>query len=95
MEKKKLELFVGRLGKEPELKYTATQKAICRLRVAVNDDDSTLWEDVIVWGKQAEICDQYLKKGSQIFVQGQRNQKTYNEKVYTEISAQKIGIVYG
>ena len=87
-----LDIFMGRLGKEPELKYTAKQTPVCQLRVAINENDSTNWESVVVWGKQAEICNQYLKKGSCIFVQGQREEKAYKGNTYTEIKARNVGI---
>ncbi len=58
------ELFMGRLGVNPELKYTPSQKAICELSVAVmHREGHTLWKKVVVWGRQAELCPLYLKKG--------------------------------
>ncbi|MBD66273.1 MAG: hypothetical protein CME62_13765 [Halobacteriovoraceae bacterium] len=75
---KNKELFLGRLGKNPELKYTKTQRAVCNLSVALNKNDGeTIWKKVKVWGKAAEDCNLYLKKGSQIFVSGKKEESTY------------------
>jgi len=92
------QLFMGKLGKEPELRYTKTQKPVCYLSVAVNDEkeQKTIWNKVVVWGKQAELANQYLRKGSDVFVQGQRQLREFitsegNKKSYEEINASLIG----
>lgn len=91
-------LFVGRLGKEPELRYTKQQKAICLLSVAtINEiEEKTIWHKVAVWGKQAELCKVYLKKGAEVFVQGRNQVKEFTTsdgevKRYEEINASLIG----
>ena len=91
-------LFIGRLGKNPELKYTKKQQAVCYLSVAVNNEveQKTEWNRVVVWGKQAELANQYLKKGNEVFVQGRKEVKFYNGndgemKSYTEVNARLIG----
>ena len=55
------ELFMGRLGKEPDLRYTKTQKPVCYLSVATSreEEQKTKWNKVVVWGKQAELCNIY------------------------------------
>ena len=72
-------LLIGNLTKDPELRYTPNGTAVANLRIAVNrkfkDRTGELKEDtcfvtVTAWDKQAEICKQYLKKGSPIFVEG-------------------------
>jgi single-strand DNA-binding protein len=65
-------IFVVNLGKNPELKYTKNQKPFCNFSVAVNgeNENEPIWERVVVWGKQAELADVQLKKGSKVFVQG-------------------------
>ena len=97
MEKKE-EVFIGRLGKDPELKYTTGGKAICRLSVAVNKYDSkeAIWRQVIVWERQAEICSVQLKKGYEVFVQGQSQIKEFTNKngelrKYEEVNARLVG----
>lgn len=92
------ETFVGRLGKLPDFRYTKTQKPVCYLSVAVNNtnQETTQWKQVVVWGKQAELCSVQLKKGSEVFVQGCvqiRSWKTKEgeEKRTKEINAKLIG----
>ncbi|MDH5582076.1 MAG: single-stranded DNA-binding protein [Bdellovibrionales bacterium] len=93
-----MQLFVGRLGKEPDLRYTKNQKAVCHLSVATTDGEEkkTIWNKVVVWGKQAELCTLYLKKGKEVFVQGYKELKEFTTndgeiKKYEEITANLIG----
>lgn len=91
-------LLAGRLGKNPELKYTREQTPVCYLALAesTQDLDKPKWHKVVVWGKEAELCNLYLKKGSFVFVQGQNKQITFvnkdgKNKSYFEIKAEKLG----
>lgn len=72
-------IFVGNLGRDPEMRYTPTGQPVTSFSVAVNDNYTsstgeqvkrTIWFRVSVWGKQAEIANQYLKKGSKVLVEG-------------------------
>jgi single-strand DNA-binding protein len=72
-------IFVGNLGKEPEMRYTPSGQAVTNMSVAVGESytdgngdrvDKTIWYRVSVWGKQAENCNTYLKKGSKVLVEG-------------------------
>ena len=92
------ELFIGRLGKNPDLRYTQKREPICFLSVAAKtaDPNNPLWKRVIVWGKQAELASLYLKKGSEIFVQGQNQIREYRDKnkqmkEIEEVKARLIG----
>lgn len=92
------QLFMGRLGKNPDLRYTKNQKPVCCLSVAVNDEkeQKTIWNKVVVWGKQAELASMYLKKGSEIFVHGHVERKEFTtseglQKSYEEVNANLIG----
>src|SRR5690606_28384085 len=92
------QLIFGRLGKNPELKYTRQQEPICRFTVAENskDKETTEWHNIVVWGKQAEHCNMYLKKGSPVFVQGQKISKEYTNKLneqkhFIEFKADFVG----
>lgn len=71
-------LFLGRLRKNPELRYTRKQEPVCRLSVAVpmEGSDKPYWHKVVVWGKQAELCQVFLGKGTQVFVQAGNIQRT-------------------
>lgn len=91
-------LFLGRLGKEPDLRYTKERKPVCILSVAtINEtEQKTDWHRVVVWGKQAELCNLYLKKGKQVFVHGHRELKEFvtSEGVktkYEEVKASLVG----
>ena len=66
--------ILGRLGQDPELRYTQTQKPVTSLSVATTkkwgENEKTIWHSVTVWGKQAELCSQFLQKGAQVLVEG-------------------------
>lgn len=87
-------IIVGNLGRDPEMRYTPSGQAVCNLSVAVNDDYTnsggervkrTIWIHVSTWGKQAETCNQYLKKGSKVLVEGRltADPATGGPKIYT------------
>ena len=72
-------ILVGNLGRDPEMRYTPSGQAVTNFSVAVNDNftssngekvERTIWVRVSTWGKQAETCNQYLKKGKKVLVEG-------------------------
>lgn len=72
-------LLIGNLTRDPELRYIPSGTAVVNLRLAVNSTfkdqagqrkEETCFVTIVVWGKQAETCNQYLKKGRAIFVEG-------------------------
>ena len=72
-------ILVGNLGRDPEMRYTPSGQAVTNFSVAVNDNytsssgekvERTIWIRVSTWGKQAEICNQYLRKGRKVLVEG-------------------------
>jgi single-strand DNA-binding protein len=72
-------IIVGNLGKDPEMRYTPSGQAVTSFPVASNRKytssngeqvNETIWFRISAWGKQAEICNQYLKKGSKVLVEG-------------------------
>lgn len=72
-------ILVGNLGKDPEMRYTPSGQAVTNFSVATsrkytgsdgNLVEETIWFRVSVWGKQAETCNQYLRKGSKVLVEG-------------------------
>lgn len=95
-------VLVGRLTKDPELAYTAnTQNAVCKFDIAINrprrngEDQGADYPRVVVWGKQAENCNHYLSKGSQVAVQGKIQTGSYTnregQKVFiTEVVANNV-----
>ena len=102
-------ILVGNLGKDPEVRFTGTGRAVARFPVATsevwNDNDGqrqerTEWHNVVVWGKQAETCGQYLAKGRQVFVEGsirtrQYDDKEGNKRYITEVIGQRIQVLGG
>jgi single-strand DNA-binding protein len=72
-------IIVGNLGKDPEMRYTPSGQAVTSFSVATSRQytanngqlvKETTWFRVSAWGKQAETCNQYLKKGSKVLVEG-------------------------
>jgi len=81
-------MLIGRLGKDPELKYTEKGTAYCNFSIATDEsykDESgnkverTEWHNIITWRKLAEICQQYLKKGSKIYCEGKLQTDSYEK----------------
>src|SRR5688572_21158919 len=97
-------LLIGNLTRPPELRYTPSGTAVADLRLAVNNDYTTQSGErrqeasfltVIVWGKQAESCSEYLDKGSEIFVEGRIQVRDWEGKdgqkrTTTEVVAQRV-----
>lgn len=72
-------ILVGNLGRDPEMRYTPSGQAVTNFSVAVNDNftssngdkvERTIWVRISTWGKQAENCNQFLKKGRKVLVEG-------------------------
>lgn len=81
-------MLIGRLGKDPELKYTEKGTAYCNFSIATDEsykDESgnkverTEWHNIVTWRKLAEICQQYLKKGSKIYCEGKLQTDSYEK----------------
>jgi single-strand DNA-binding protein len=81
-------LLIGNLTRDPELRYTQSGSAVCELGMAINrtymsnneKKEDVCFVDVNVWGRQAESCSRYLKKGSPLFVEGRLNFDQWNDK---------------
>lgn len=79
-------ILIGNLGKDPEMTYTASGAAVTKVSLATNErwtDDSgerrerTEWHNLVFWRKQAEIANEYLRKGSRIYVEGRINYRSW------------------
>ncbi|MFN4216828.1 MAG: single-stranded DNA-binding protein [Brevinematales bacterium] len=76
-------VLVGRLVRDPEIKYTPTNTAVARFTLAVggkprgNGSDSVSFIPIVVWGKTAETCKQYLSKGKMVAVDGRLDQRSW------------------
>jgi single-strand DNA-binding protein len=82
-------MLVGRLGRDPETRYTGGGQAVANFSVATDEtykdrngerQKRTEWHKIVVWGKQAEIAQQYLKKGSLIFIEGRIQSREWQDK---------------
>ena len=97
-------LLMGNLTKDPELRYTPQGTAVVNLRMAVNrrykNKNQELKEEVcfitaVVWNKQAETCNQYLHKGSAVFVEGRLQSRSWddpsgNKRSVIEVKAERV-----
>ncbi len=82
-------ILLGRLGQDPELKYTPSGSAVTNFSLATNrvwkDQDGNLqektdWHRLVLWRKQAETACKYLKKGSQIYIEGRLETRSWTDK---------------
>jgi single-strand DNA-binding protein len=82
-------ILIGNLGKDPELRYTSSGVAVASFSLATNEQrrdasgnvqDKTEWHNIVAWSKLAEICGEYLKKGSKIYLEGRLQYRTYDDK---------------
>ncbi|MHB1277083.1 MAG: single-stranded DNA-binding protein [Bacteroidia bacterium] len=80
--------LIGHLGQDPEFKETGKSKLV-KFSLATNDTykneagekvEETQWHHLIAWGKQAEVAKEYLKKGSEIAIEGKLTTRTYDDK---------------
>ncbi len=102
-------ILVGNLGADPEVRYMPSGEAVANLRLATTDSwkdkegnkqESTEWHRVSFFGRQAEVCGQYLKKGSQIYVEGSIRTRKYTdkdgqEKYATEVRGERMQMLGG
>ena len=95
---------IGNLGKDPELRYTASGTAVASFSVACserfkdkdgNQQEKTEWVNIVAWRQLAEICAKFLSKGSQVYIEGRLTTRSYddkdgNKRYVTEIAAEKV-----
>lgn len=99
-------IIVGTLGNDPEVKYSASGSAIANLSVATSEQwkdkqtgekkEQTEWHRVVIFGKLAEVAGEYLRKGSQVYIEGQLRTRKWTDsngvdKYTTEIVIPQIG----
>ena len=101
--------FTGRLGKDIDLKYTASGSAVANFSIACGDDykdkqgqkvEQTNWVNIVMFGKLAEIAGKYLQKGSQVYISGKQvtrkwQDKDGNDRYTTEIVANEMKMLGG
>ena len=81
--------LIGNLGNDPEVKHLESGKTVANFAVATNDRyynqkgekvDDVQWHNLVAWGKTAELAEKYLKKGSEIAVEGKLTSRSYENK---------------
>ncbi len=103
-------ILIGNLGQNPEVRYSPSGQAICNLSIATSESwtdknngqkqEKTEWHRLVVFGKLAELCGQYLAKGRQIYVEGKLQTRQWQDKegqtrYTTEVVAQVIQFLGG
>jgi single-strand DNA-binding protein len=96
-------IFVGRVGKQPEVRYTGGGQAVANFSIACNekykgkdgsDKETTTWVKISVWGRLAELCGQYLSPGKLVYVEGKMQvrdfEKDGQKRQSTEIVAREV-----
>lgn len=82
-------MLIGRLGADPEVRYTQSNTAVATLSIATSErykdsngeyQEKTEWHRVVAWSRLAEICQQYLKKGSQVYIEGPIQTRSWEDK---------------
>jgi len=92
--------LIGRLGKDPESKYTPTGKKVAHFSLAISQrwktggeaKEYTEWVNIEAWGRLGEVCQEYLKKGSLVYLEGRLKTEKYEDKggetkYYTKVVA--------
>lgn len=97
-------IIVGYLGRDPELRYTPQGNAVCNFSVATTEkrknvagepEETTTWFRVAAWGRLAELCNEYLVKGRQVYIEGRLRQQEYmdregNRRQSLEVNATEV-----
>lgn len=97
-------ILVGNLGKDPDLRYTASGAAVATFSLATTErykdrdgaqQEKTEWHNIVAWRQLAEICGKYLHKGKQVYIEGRIQTRSYddrdgNKRYITEIVADQM-----
>ena len=92
-------ILIGRLGRDPETRYMPNGEAVCNFSVATSEkytnkngqrQEATEWHNVTMYRKLAEIAGQYLKQGSQVYIEGKIKSRKYTDKNGVERTAYDI-----
>lgn len=100
-------MIIGHLGVDPEVRYTQNNTALATLRVATNErykdsngewQENTEWHRVVAWGRLAEYAQQYIKKGTQVYIEGSIQTRSWEDqqgqkRYMTEIKARILKIL--
>jgi single-strand DNA-binding protein len=100
-------ILIGNLGRDPELRYLPSGQAVAKFTLATGMrwkdktgqlQERTDWHNIVAFGRQGEVCNEYLKKGSPIYVEGRIQTRSWedkdgNKKYMTEIIAQSVNML--
>ena len=82
-------ILVGNLGRDPEVRYMASGEAVCNFSIATTDtwkdkngqkQERTEWHNIVMWGKNAEIAEKYIRKGAQLYIEGKLRTRVWEDK---------------
>ena len=97
-------MFIGRLGRDPESRFTQSGKTVVNFSIACSEkrggEEYTEWVNIVVWDKLGEICAQYLQKGSLVYISGRMQTRKWQDKeggtrYTTEIVAREMKMLDG
>jgi len=102
-------MLIGNLGADPETRFTQDGTCVCNLRIATTEkfknrngeqQERTEWHRVVMWGRLGEIANQYLSKGSRVYIEGKIETRKWqdrdgNDKYTTEIRANEMKMLGG
>ncbi len=92
-------MLIGNLGKDPDLSYTPSGKAIAKFSLAVSrrrrdesgeQREETQWFNIVAWERLAETCNNYLHKGSKVYIEGRMTSRKYTDKDGVERTAWEV-----
>jgi single-strand DNA-binding protein len=98
-------ILIGRLGREPEVRYTPSGVAVANFSIATSEEwkdretgekqERTEWHKIVAWRRLGEICGEYLHKGSQVYIEGRLQTRAWedrdgNKRYTTEVVAQSM-----
>jgi single-strand DNA-binding protein len=93
-------MLIGRLGRDPEIRYSQQGTAVVNFPLATGEQwtdkntgerqEKTEWHRIVVFGKQAEVCEKYLSKGREVFVEGRLQTRTYEKEGQTHYITETV-----
>lgn len=92
-------ILIGRLGQDPDLRQTGSGTSVCNMRLATdesytdrdgNEVERTEWHDVVAFGRLAEVCGEYLEKGSLVYIEGSLQTSEYTDRDGIDRSSTEI-----
>ena len=101
-------IFIGNLGKDPEVRHLDSGRAVANFSIAISEKykkkdgtqvDNTEWINIVLWSPLAEIAEKYLKKGNQVYIEGKYTTRSYDSdgttKYITDIIGREITLLGG